>query len=363
VLLKDIREEAVSAGLAHVRQALRDQGDKRGAAHGEIDRKLALVTGTTGYQGFAEVDLVIEEVLEKIGVMLAVLQETETQVGSAAIFATNTSALSVSELQSVADRPGQVGGLHFFNPVERMPLVEIIRGDQTTDATVATLYQMALRLGKTPIVVADRPGFLVNRLLGVYLLEAAHLAAEGVDWTSLDRSLVQFGLPMGPFRLIDEVGIDIGAEVGVTLCRAFPYLVPSPLMARAAAGGFLGKKGGKGFYRYQQGHSQGPNPDVDVLLELNKGRHPGAEEVERLLYLMVNEAARCLQEGVVATAADVDTGMVFGTGFPPFRGGLCRWADAEGLKRIGERLEHLAQRYGSRFEPAPYLLDRPAFYA
>ncbi len=363
VLLKDIRQEAVDAGLAHIQQAFSHRGESQGKGSDGIERKMELVTGTTDYRGFGDVDLVIEAVVEKMAVKQAVLRESESHLGAEAFFATNTSALSVGEMQRVAARPGQVGGLHFFNPVEKMPLVEIIRGAQTSDGTVATLYQLAQRLGKTPIVVADRPGFLVNRLLVVYLLEAGILATEGVDWTSLDRRMVLFGLPMGPFRLIDEVGIDIGAEVGATLCGAFSYLVPSPLMARAAESGLLGKKGGKGFYNYEQGHSKGPNLAVDALLGLNKARPATEEDVERLLYLMANEAARCLEEGVVGAAADIDTGMVFGTGFPPFRGGLCRWADSEGLGRIVERLEALAKSHGLRFAPAAYLRDRKAFYS
>jgi 3-hydroxyacyl-CoA dehydrogenase len=252
--------------------------------------------------------------------------------------------------------------MHFFNTVERMPLVEIIRGERSEARTVATLFATALRFGKTPIVVADRPDFLVNRLLVAYLNEACLLAGEGVEWQSVDRLAGEFGLPMGPFRLIDEVGIDIAAEVGHTLCTAFPYLPESPLLERAAASGLKGKKGAEGFYRYPAKDKPQPNPSIAGKLNLPGGRQATDGDLRRLLLLMVNEAARCLEEVVVATAEDVDTGMVFGAGFPPFRGGLCRWADSEGLgKMVGELLA-LAGRHGERFVPCGYFKGRKNFY-
>jgi 3-hydroxyacyl-CoA dehydrogenase/enoyl-CoA hydratase/3-hydroxybutyryl-CoA epimerase len=291
-----------------------------------------------------------------------VLRESETNLGSEAIFATNTSALSVSELQSVAQHPGRVGGMHFFNPVDRMPLVEIIRGEQTEERAVATLFATALRLGKTPIVVADRPGFLVNRLLVAYLNEACLAAGEGIEWLSLDRLAREFGLPMGPFRLIDEVGIDIAVEVGRTLCSAFPWLPESPLLEAAAASGRKGKKGGKGFYLYPADGKPQPDPAIGEALALPGGRRAGEADLRRLLLLMVNEAGRCLAEQVVATPEDIDTGMVFGTGFPPFRGGLCKWADSEGLVKLVGELNELAEKHGERFAPCGYLQGRERFY-
>jgi len=297
-----------------------------------------------------------------MSVKQSVLKETESFLPESAVFATNTSALSVSELQSASSRPDQVGGLHFFNPVDKMPLVEIIHGTKTSDRTVATLHQAALNFGKIPVIAADRPGFLVNRLLVTYLNEACLIAEEGVDWPSLDQITKDFGLPMGPFRLIDEVGIDIGAEVGRTLCKAFDYLQESKLMQKADEMGLLGKKGGKGFYNYQNGRSAGPNLNIDAQLDLQKDRNATEEDLERMLYLMVNEAARCLDEHVIASPEDIDTGMVFGTGFPPFRGGLCRWSDNVGLARIQESLENLEKRYGERFKPVSFIEDNRNFY-
>lgn len=362
VLLKDIRPEAVEAGLAQARTTFRRQAEKRGEDEGKVAARMALITGATEYRGVAEVDLVIEAVVEKMPVKQAVLREVEPLLPIRTLFATNTSALSVTELQKTASHPERIGGMHFFNPVDRMPLVEIVRGDQTSDETVNALYAAALRLGKIPVVTADRPGFLVNRLLGIYLDEAAQLAAAGVDWVSLDRAATAFGLPMGPFRLLDEVGIDIAAEVAGTLARAFPYMQGNSLLEKALAAGFLGKKGGGGFYLYQGGKETRPNPEIDAVIGGRRGRPATEADLRRMLYLMVNEAGRCLEERMVGEAADVDTGTVFGTGFPPFRGGLCRWADREGRATITDRLRELAILYGDRFAPCRYLLEKPAFY-
>jgi 3-hydroxyacyl-CoA dehydrogenase len=253
--------------------------------------------------------------------------------------------------------------MHFFNPVERMPLVEIIRGEHSSSATTAQLFATALRLGKTPIVVADHPGFLVNRLLMVYLLEACLVIAEGCAWASLEAQAKDFGFPMGPFRLLDEVGLDIAAEVGATLLRAFPYLPENSLLEKVAGAGLTGKKGGKGFYLYADGRESAPNEEILRILQLPATRTATAKDWRRLLLVMLNEAGRCLQEGVVGDPRDVDTGLVFGAGFPPFRGGLCRWADGEGLPLLVKEIENLAASLGERFVPSSYLLERPSLLA
>jgi 3-hydroxyacyl-CoA dehydrogenase/enoyl-CoA hydratase/3-hydroxybutyryl-CoA epimerase len=362
VLLKDIRQEAVEAGLEHACRIFEKKVTGRGKDRKAMAAGMEKITGTTSYEGFQDVDLVLEAVVEKMEVKQAVLKEVEEELPESAVFATNTSALSVSELQCAARRPGNVGGMHFFNPVHRMPLVEIIRGSKTSDQTAATLFEAARRLGKTPIIVADRPGFLVNRLLVAYLNEACLIAAAGVDWQSLDQRAVEFGLPMGPFRLIDEVGIDIAAEVGKTLRKAFSYLPESPLLSRIVSCGLTGKKGGKGFYLHPRGKKPTPNRTVDRQLGLHKLRDATAFDLRKLLLLMVNEAGRCLEEKVVNTPEEVDTGMVFGAGFPPFLGGLCRWADAEGLSKLVRELEEISTEAGRRYEPCAYVRERESFY-
>lgn len=359
VWLKDIDADAVERGMKRIREIFRHRLEHRG----QLDRMgelMARVTGTTENEAFAQTELVIEAVAERMDIKQRVLQELEPRLDDEAVFATNTSALSVSTLQEVAAHPENVGGLHFFNPVQRMPLVEVIRGRQTSNRTMALLFQVAHQLKKIPIEVRDSAGFLVNRLLGVYLLEACHLAQEGVRWYSLDRMATDFGWPMGPFRLIDEVGIDIIAEVGQTLLDQLPYLKPSDLFHQADAKGLKGRKNRRGFYRYDH---KPPSPDsrIAATLGLPEQRPATAEDLQRMLYLMVNEAARCLEEGVVAAVEDIDTGTLFGLGFPPFRGGLARWADSETLPAIRQQLERLTVN-GERFTPAPPLCNRTAFY-
>jgi 3-hydroxyacyl-CoA dehydrogenase/enoyl-CoA hydratase/3-hydroxybutyryl-CoA epimerase len=363
VLLKDIDPATVSAGLERARKGFRRQARRKDEEEGWVASRMAMITGTTEYEGFDDVDLTIEAVVEKMPVKQQVLRDVEPLLKPQSVFATNTSALSVSELQTAAARPDRVAGMHFFNPVDRMPLVEIIQGERTSASTIDFLFAQALRIGKTPVLAADRPGFLVNRLLMAYLNEAALLAEEGVDRISIDRLATGFGWPMGPFRLLDEIGIDIAAEVGDTLCRAFPYLPPNSVLRGAAAAGLLGKKGSRGFYLYHDGKAVRSNQDADRRLALKPNRQAGEGDLLRMLYLMVNEAGRTLAEGVIAEPADVDTGMVFGTGFPPFRGGLCRWADQEGIAAIVARLEGLAARHGPRFSPSPFLRGRRSFYS
>jgi len=362
VRMKDIAPDMVAEGLHHAESLFEKAARKHIISSLEKDRKFEQISGTTRYDGFNHVDVVVEAVVEKMPVKQMVLKEVEEYLPADAVFASNTSALSITELQGVAQHPERVAGMHFFNPVHRMPLVEVIRGKQTGDTAVATLFDLAKRLGKTPILVLDSPGFLVNRLLGVYLNEACLLAEEGYGFQWLDHQVKAFGMPMGPFRLIDEVGIDIAAEVAETLGHAFQdHLETSELLSKVRETGLTGKKGGKGFYVYEKGHSQGVNSQISTFLTEEKTKQSG-EAVRRMLYLMINEAARCLEEGIVASPEDVDTGMVFGTGFPPFRGGLCRYADAEGLPQITETLETFAGSRGKRFQPAEYLRGRTAFY-
>ena len=358
VTLTDIRQESVDKGLARARELF---GRKK-ASEKQINEKMTGLSGQVGYQGFSKMDLVVEAVVENLEVKQSVLQELESILPTEALFATNTSALSVTELQKVATYPGRVAGLHFFNPVHRMPLVEIIKGEQTQDDTLATLFETATGLGKTPILVADSPGFLVNRLLGAYLNEACLLAAAGVKWTSVDKLAKDFGLPMGPFRLIDEVGIDVAFEVGKTLAQAFPYLHRSPLLDEVAAGKLLGKKEGKGFYHYEAGKDPEPSKDVSPMVNLAADREATQADWRRLLLLMVNEAGRCLDEKIVAGPEEIDTGMIFGTGFPPFTGGLCRWADEQGLRRIILELTELEGILGNRFAPCSFLKTHEHFY-
>ncbi|MBN1586458.1 MAG: enoyl-CoA hydratase/isomerase family protein [Candidatus Omnitrophica bacterium] len=362
VRMKDIAESCVAEGLRHAESVFNEGVKRRRIKPLEREMGMDRITGTITYTGFSQRDIVIEAVVENMEIKKAVLAEIEDYVSEDALLASNTSALSLTEMQSVLKVPERLGGMHFFNPVHRMPLVEVVRGNQTSDETVATLFDLSKKLGKTPIVVKDSPGFLVNRLLGVYLNEACVLAEEGFDFEWIDRIVKSFGMPMGPFRLNDEVGIDVSVEVAKTLAGAFGgYLEASGLLPKILGGGLLGKKSGRGFYLYKGGRSAGANTSVRQFAPGIKQVNED-EAIARMMYLMINEAARCLEEGVVQGPHEVDIGMIFGTGFPPFRGGVCKWADGIGLRRVEERLHQFEARFGKRFAPAGYLTARKSFY-
>jgi 3-hydroxyacyl-CoA dehydrogenase/enoyl-CoA hydratase/3-hydroxybutyryl-CoA epimerase len=259
---------------------------------------------------------------------------------------------------SVYKRPENFVGMHFFNPVHRMPLVEIIRGTKTSDQTVAAIYAFSKKLGKTPIVVKDGPGFLVNRLLMPYLNEAGFFLDEGVPVEILDKAMTDFGMPMGPCLLLDEIGIDVAYKVGKIFQSSFGNRVQgSRAVERLYGDHRLGRKGKLGFYDHR-----GSRPVVDKGVEALIGatkqpKYSAQEMVERMVYPMINEAAMCLTEGIVQNPDDIDVGMIFGTGFPPFRGGPMHYADDEGMDRIVGRLDSLARQHGSRFEPCDYIKD------
>lgn len=362
VRLKDIRPEAISQGLKHARELFDGAVKRRRLEKREAERRMNRISPTLDYSGFGVVDLVIEAVVERMDVKKQVLREVEAEVGEDAILATNTSALSVTEMQHALARPEKFCGMHFFNPVHRMPLVEIVRGAATSDETVATVFALSKRLGKVPVVVNDGPGFLVNRLLAPYLNEAGWLLAEGASIEAIDRALLDFGMPMGPLRLLDEVGLDVSRHAASVLYEAFgDRMLPAPPLVKLGETARLGKKGGRGFYRYQ-----GKDEEVDTEIYSELGDTVPGERVqipssviqERAILVMVNEAARALEDGIVSSPGEVDLAMVMGTGFPPFRGGLLRYADSIGLGSIVETLERHARERGPRFQPAPLLLER-----
>lgn len=357
VLLKDIREDALDEALEHARGLL-EKGRRKGVfEEHEVGLKFARIEPTLEYDGFGDVDLVVEAVVEEMDVKQQVLSEAEESLPDHAVFTTNTSSLSVTELASAADRPEQVAGLHFFNPAHKMPLVEVVRGEETSDETLATAFEFARDLGKTPVIVADEPGFLVNRLLAPYMNEAVRLLEEGAGVEALDRAISDFGMPMGPCRLLDEVGLDIARHVREQLESGFGERMEAPdLVDRLAEDGRLGKKNGRGFYRYEDGELEEVDPELQRRLESIRGRDremPPETMRRRCLYPMVNEAAFALGEDVARSADDVDLALVMGTGFPPFRGGLLRWADSVGVGKIHSWLSNAADRLGPRYEPAP----------
>lgn len=361
VRTKDVHHEAVGAGLRHAR-SLFDEAVERGRlSRRDAARGMDLVSGGLDWAGFGAADLVVEAIIEELEAKRAVLAEAEGVVRDTCVLASNTSSLSVDALAGALRHPDRFCGMHFFNPVHRMPLVEVVRGRQTAEGTVATVYAFAVALGKTPVVVRDGPGFLVNRILAPYLNEAGWLLGEGLSVQEVDRAAKEFGMPMGPLRLLDEVGIDVSTHAGAVLARALgERLAPAPALAALGSSGRLGRKGGRGLYRYRRGEEKGVDPTVYEDLGLPPPRRSAldAEHVRRRLVVqMINEAARVLADGIVRSAPALDLAMVMGTGFPPFRGGLLRFADTLHPRGVLDRTLELRDKHGDRFAPAPLLQE------
>jgi 3-hydroxyacyl-CoA dehydrogenase/enoyl-CoA hydratase/3-hydroxybutyryl-CoA epimerase/enoyl-CoA isomerase len=352
ILMKDIAQRQLDLGLEEVDQLLARQVSA-GRLTVEASRTVrSRITPQLDYLGFAQVDLVIEAVVENLGVKHAVLAEVEQAVAADSIVATNTSSLRVDDLAAPLARPEQFVGLHFFNPVPMMPLVEVIQGSRTSDATLAAAVGYALALGKTPIVVKDCPGFLVNRLLTAYLLGFAALVFDGADFVKVDRAMEAFGWPMGPAYLADVIGLDTMSHIIDIICAGYPQrMTTTPLEPTKVMAGLqrFGQKSGVGFYRYETDpngrRKKVQQPDSYQLLapSQNNGTRDftDAEIVERMMLPMVLEAAVALEEGVVESPAALDTAMSLGLGFPKYAGGPLKYADWLGLDRVIE----LSTRY------------------
>jgi len=363
VRLKDIQAGALGHGLRTARE-LFDKMVKRGRLHRrDAERMLSAISPTLDYSGFGTAGLVIEAVVERMDVKKAVLKELEERLEAGTVLTSNTSALSISEMQGVLERPADFCGMHFFNPVNRMPLVEIVRGERTGDEAVATVWAVTRKLDKTPVLVKDGPGFLVNRILAPYMNEAGWLLSDGAAIDAIDKALVAYGMPMGPLRLLDEVGLDVSHHVSGILYRAFgERMKPAAALENLPGTKRLGRKGGLGFYTYENGREKAVDQEIYAALGVPPQRGDIPREViqERCVLVMVNEAARVLEEEIVRDAGDVDLGLITGTGFPPFRGGLLRYADTLGMSVVLERLEKYARERGARFEPAPLIRERAA---
>ena len=351
--MRDVNRELLDRGLASVEKTYND-AVKRGLMTEEKAKQgRARIVASTAPMELRDVQFVIEAASEKIDIKKEIFRELSMQAGPKTIIATNTSALPVSELADCTVSPDRVIGLHFFNPVSRMKLVEVVVAKETSDETKERALAFVRQIGKLPVVVRDSPGFLVNRVLFPYLLDAAELFEASVELKKIDEKLLKWGMPMGPLRLVDEIGIDITVDIATTLEKAYGRRDRAPDILRSMRESkLLGRKTGIGFYKYE-GKQQSPNES------LARWRRSGATKndvdfANRLIFLMVNEAARCVEEKVVELPEDVDYGMILGTGFAPHRGGPLRFAEHFGLKKVVEEMGRLAQS-DDKLEPCDIL--------
>ncbi|HET6576755.1 MAG TPA: fatty acid oxidation complex subunit alpha FadJ [Gemmatimonadales bacterium] len=360
--LKDADLARVGKGLKAAGGVLAERLKRKRLTRPQYERLGALLSGGDDYQGFARADLVIEAVFEDLEVKRRVLSEVEAVIRPEAIFASNTSTIPIRDIASGALRPEQVLGMHFFSPVEKMPLLEVIPTDATAPEAIVTAVRFGRRMGKTVIVVADHPGFWVNRILSPYLNEAATLLAEGVPVEVIDRTMIAWGFPVGPIALLDEVGLDVAQKAGAVMHASFgDRLRPPETLARLLADGRLGRKSGRGLYRYRDGHKAGADDSVYPLLGIRPVEDADPSLVERrLVYAMLNEAAMAMEDGVVRSPRDGDIGALFGIGFPAFRGGPLRLVDDLTAARVVDVLRDLEDVHGARFAPAGSLLEMDA---
>jgi 3-hydroxyacyl-CoA dehydrogenase/enoyl-CoA hydratase/3-hydroxybutyryl-CoA epimerase len=359
VRLKDVSLEALARGMHAIEKVYTEAVKRRVFTTSEATAGIDRITPLHTNVPLADVDLVIEAALEKLDVKQQVFRELEPLVAREAVLATNTSALSIDAIAGALQRPERLVGLHFFNPVHRMQLVEIVRGPRTSPAALETALQFAKAIGKLPVVVKDSPGFLINRILMPYLVEAVWLFTEGTPVTTIDRLMLEFGMPMGPMRLTDEVGLDVAQHVAKDLERRLRSAVPiNDTLEQMIAKGWLGKKSGRGFYVHAGRKDRAvPSTELGFLQATQPRPSDDVTRRDRLVLIMINEAARLLDEGVVASPEDVDFGMIMGTGWAPFRGGPLRYADALGTAEVVRRLDQLARDIAPRFEPCDYLRD------
>jgi 3-hydroxyacyl-CoA dehydrogenase / enoyl-CoA hydratase / 3-hydroxybutyryl-CoA epimerase len=359
VILRDIDTAQVGKGMATIAGIYQDGVKRRVFTPLEARNGLDRIFPAPTEVPLKQVDLVIEAAVENLELKRKIFRRLDELAGHDTILATNTSALPVSELAGATSRPGRVLGLHFFNPVHRMQLVEVVAARQTMPEVLRCALRFVQQIGKLPVVVKDSPGFLVNRILMPYLVEAGSLFEAGASPADLDNVMLDFGMPMGPMRLLDEVGLDVALHVTQTLAVAFGDRLKVPeLLGKMAGAGLLGRKSRRGFYLHDKSMSPRPNPAVSAYVKNQSARAMAHEELqERMVLLMVNEAARCLEEQIVAEPADVDFAMIMGAGFAPFRGGPLRYADFLGAEKIVGAMEHLVDGGAAHFEPCALLRD------
>lgn len=363
VLLKDIKEETIATAKQTIYKDFEKKLKRKNISAPEVDEILNRVEGKLDYTGFDKVDVIVEAVFEEIKLKQRILADCEAASRPDTIFASNTSALQISHIAEKAARPENVIGMHYFSPVPKMPLLEIIKTPKTADWVTATCYELGVRQGKTVIVVNDGPGFYTTRILAPYMNECFLLIEEGCEAGMIDKAMKKWGFPVGPVTLQDEVGIDVGAHVMkgelAELAKAREGYRTTDAIIKMFNDGFHGKKNKKGFYKYdEKGKKQGINEEIYKYFG-NPGRKEFATEAiqHRMGMMMVNEALHCLQDGILESPTDGDVGAIFGLGFPPFTGGPFRYIDREGADKVVAIMDDLAAKYGARFKPAQILRD------
>jgi 3-hydroxyacyl-CoA dehydrogenase/enoyl-CoA hydratase/3-hydroxybutyryl-CoA epimerase len=355
VRMKDISLKGISIGFKQIWEIYSGLIKKRRLKPNDAMAKSVHITSTTSNSGVKQADLILEAIVEDLQIKQKTLAEIEALTKEGAIIATNTSSLLIKDIGSVLKRPENFVGMHFFNPVNKMPLVEVVKGEKTSEVAVATIVNLARKLGKTPIVVGDSAGFVVNRLLLTFMNEALFCLEETGDVEHIDKIVTDFGMPMGPFLLADEVGLDVAYKVNKNLHSFYGDRMKASEILNMVYNEkkLLGKKGGLGFYRHV-GKSTFLNKELSETFKANSKKIAlSAEEIlERCLYLMINEASRVLEENMIKNAKQLDMALIMGTGFPPFKGGLLKYADKIGIKEISSKLEKFVATYGNRFTPS-----------
>lgn len=367
VYLRDINQEVVNEGIKFINDWYQRQRDRGRIDDQQLHEKLKSIRGGTELGPFQDCDLVIEAAVESLDLKRRILSEVIPMLSSHCIFATNTSSISISSIAEGSEISPRILGIHFFNPVSKMPLVEIIMGKCTSNLSGALSYNFAASLGKIPVVCKDAAGFIVNRILGIYINEAGRVMLENNSISFVDKALLEFGMPMGPFRLMDEVGLDVADHVSEILFKAFGDRFARPASFSELLSNFkhdLGVKTGKGIYMYSNAKATSLNPRLQTVLPKiqETANKPISKEmiIDRCILIALQEAAYILDEGVVASPEELDLAMIMGTGFAPFRGGLLNYADQRGLQNIVLRLEELHAIFGERFLPHPLLRSMAA---
>ena len=364
IILKDRDLPSVGRGYGFCQQQFKELVKRRRLTEPAARNAMGRILPTADYDALRHVDFAVEAVFEDLEVKRNVIRETEaaaTSSGKGLIFASNTSSIPITKLAEASRRPENVVGMHFFSPVAKMPLLEVIRHPGTSEETLATTVEVGRKMGKTVIVVGDGPGFFTSRVLGTMLNEAAWMLAEGASIDKVDRAMTRWGWPVGPFALLDEVGLDVAAHVGEVMREALgDRVAPPPVFQQMKDDKRFGRKAKRGFYLYEDGEKKGEKRvDPAVYKQLGWSETPISDQevVERCWLQMLNETARCMEEGIITNPADVDIGVIFGFGFPPFRGGLLREADRHGLAWVVEKLDGYAEKYGERLRPAELLRE------